>query len=371
MDEPMKERWLNNQVKDRKISRIIAEFLEALPTATGIFNEERELIHANKAMIEASQNPNYAEAIYLKPGEILGCVNSKKYPPGCGFTESCELCGAFKSMKSARMSGNPDSREFRISTDHPTRKRSYTFRITTAPLFLKDKIFFLITLYDIGKEKRQLELERIFFHDLLNSIHALHGIISLIREDRGIDSQHLGILEATYNVLFDTVKEQQQITQAEYGDLKVHRSEIHSEDLLIEICLPFNEDVHLPVEVRIDPASEHELLNSDPVLLSRVLVNMVKNAVEASGEKDTVTIGTKRMNDYLRFWVHNRAFISRENQLQIFERSFSTKGPGRGSGTFSMKLLGEDYLGGTVNFSSDEKEGTTFWIEVPISPQEK
>ena len=36
-----------------------------------------------------------------------------------------------------------------------------------------------------------------------------------------------------------------------------------------------------------------------------------------------------------------------EVKAQIFERSFSTKGRGRGIGTYSIKLLTERYLEGT------------------------
>lgn len=53
-------------------------------------------------------------------------------------------------------------------------------------------------------------------------------------------------------------------------------------------------------------------------------------------------------------------------RLQVFQRSFSTKGePGRGIGTYSIKLFGETYLGGRVSFSSQEPEGTTFTLVVP------
>jgi len=66
--------------------------------------------------------------------------------------------------------------------------------------------------------------------------------------------------------------------------------------------------------------------------------------------------------------VHNHGVIPRDIQHQIFERSFSTKGEGRGIGTFSMKLIGETYLGGKVDFNSDRENGTTFRIELPIRP---
>ena len=53
--------------------------------------------------------------------------------------------------------------------------------------------------------------------------------------------------------------------------------------------------------------------------------------------------------------------------MQIFQRSFSTKGqPGRGIGTYSIKLFGETYLGGRGFVSPAEApEGTTFSIVLP------
>jgi sensor histidine kinase regulating citrate/malate metabolism len=56
-------------------------------------------------------------------------------------------------------------------------------------------------------------------------------------------------------------------------------------------------------------------------------------------------------------------------QKQIFQRSFSTKGSNRGLGTYSMKLLGENYLKGAVDFESDEEDRTTFYVKLPLVPK--
>jgi len=93
---------------------------------------------------------------------------------------------------------------------------------------------------------------------------------------------------------------------------------------------------------------------------------MIKNALEASDQNNPVRVGVDLSDGQLRFWVHNLEPIPRDIQQQIFERSFSSKGQGRGLGTFSMKLLGEAYLGGKVDFFSDEQHGTTFTIDLPI-----
>ena len=53
-------------------------------------------------------------------------------------------------------------------------------------------------------------------------------------------------------------------------------------------------------------------------------------------------------------------------QCQMFQRSFTTKiGDGHGIGTYSVKLLTEMYLRGTVEFRSTKAEGTTFIVRLP------
>ena len=89
---------------------------------------------------------------------------------------------------------------------------------------------------------------------------------------------------------------------------------------------------------------------------------MLKNALEATLTDGKITIGCNSNKEHV-FWVHNPTFIPEKNQLQIFQRSFSTKGGNRGLGTYSMKLLGENYLKGQVGFVSNENTGTKFYIK--------
>ena len=70
--------------------------------------------------------------------------------------------------------------------------------------------------------------------------------------------------------------------------------------------------------------------------------------------------------DEVLFSVHNEQVMPEDVQIQIFQRSFTTKGqPGRGVGTYSMKLFGERYLGGRVSFVSRTPDGTTFTLVLP------
>lgn len=120
--------------------------------------------------------------------------------------------------------------------------------------------------------------------------------------------------------------------------------------------------------IHLAPDCPEVKLISDRALLHRILSNMIKNALEASLPGDQVSLGCQQHGRAVRFWVHNPGVIPPDAQLQIFQRSFSTRGPGRGLGTYSIRLLGEVYLGGEVSFKSSPGNGTTFEINLPVEP---
>ena len=106
---------------------------------------------------------------------------------------------------------------------------------------------------------------------------------------------------------------------------------------------------------------------TDQRLLHRILINMTKNAIEASPAEAVVRIGCEQDGNDLEFWAHNQSCMPEQVQRQIFQRSFSTKGPGRGLGTYSIQLLGERYLKGRVSFTSSPEKGTTFRFRCPCT----
>jgi len=112
----------------------------------------------------------------------------------------------------------------------------------------------------------------------------------------------------------------------------------------------------------IDETYEQKEITTDPRLLRRVLINLLKNALEASKDNETVYIGCKETKDGIAYWVKNSFVMNEEIKSQIFQRSFSTKGVGRGLGTYSVKILVEEYLNGKVTFESSTSTGTIFTV---------
>ncbi len=95
-------------------------------------------------------------------------------------------------------------------------------------------------------------------------------------------------------------------------------------------------------------------------------MNMIINALEATEKGGTVTVSGVHGNDATSFSVHNTALIPADAARRVFQRNFSTKeGPGRGFGTWSMKLFGEKILQGSVGFTSSPGVGTVFTFTLP------
>ena len=108
------------------------------------------------------------------------------------------------------------------------------------------------------------------------------------------------------------------------------------------------------------------MIATDRTRLRRVIGNMLKNALEATRAGETVSMGGDAIDGTITYWVKNPDVIPLESQLQIFKRTYSTKGLGRGLGTHSMKLITERYLHGSVTFTSREGEGTVFRVKIPL-----
>jgi signal transduction histidine kinase len=224
---------------------------------------------------------------------------------------------------------------------------------------------------DMGDEKRRQALERVFFHDVLNTAGGVYGLSALLVEEDDLEEVP-EIAEMVFHSserLIEEIQAQRQLNAAERGDLKVSLSDTTTMTLMREVAESYaKHPVAEGRRIEVDRQADDIAFATDPVLARRVLGNMVKNALEATERGGTVDLTCAERETSAVFAVHNPIYMPRNVQLQVFKRSFSTKGAGRGIGTFSIKLLGETYLGGSVWFVSSEDEGTTFFMMLPQAP---
>ena len=338
-------------------------FSDSLPNIFLALNKQRQIVFSNQALLDLVGRKDPKEVYGLRPGEVLNCIHAIKTDGGCGTTEFCRTCGAVNAILSA-IGGKKDVKECRITNQSG---ESLDLRVWTTPFGDEGKfISFVVT--DISHEKRRRALERIFFHDVLNTAGGIQGLAEILKEeeDREEAGELVDLIQTAANTLIEEINAQKALSAAETGELSVHPEDIRVNELLKEVSdLYENHEVSHDRSIVLDLDTDNIEFTSDRTLARRVLANMIKNAFEASSVGGTVSIGGKGAGDFVEFWVHNDGYMPRSSQLQVFQRSFSTKGNGRGLGTYSIKLLTERYLKGTVSFTSTEEEGTTFRVSLP------
>lgn len=345
---------------------LLDEILGSVPDVLLFLNEHRQIVFANRATFCLLGIEPTLDVLGSRPGEALGCVHASETEGGCGTTEFCQTCGAVRAILAAQQ-GKSDVQECRIAI-----KESFDavdFKVSTVPFHYDDELFTICAIQDISHEKRRRALERTFFHDVLNTAGGLQGYTELLQESEPDEVPEVAATVGDIaHRLIEEIETQRSLMAAEADELSLNPSDLRTKEVLEELAVAYrHHDVASGKTISVAAESENTRIRSDHTLLLRVLGNMLKNALEASSPGETITLGSKHDDEGVFFWVHNPAFMPREVQLQIFNRSFSTKGSGRGIGTYSIRLLVTRYLNGSVDFESSEENGTTFRVRLPQS----
>lgn len=121
----------------------------------------------------------------------------------------------------------------------------------------------------------------------------------------------------------------------------------------------------LPENVRVIVKVETEKIVADSTFISRIMYNLVNNAVQAMPKGGKLTIRTyKEANNTVISVKDTGVGIPEAVKGKLFTPMFTTKSKGQGFGLAVIKRMTEA-LGGTVSFESQEGKGTTFTIRLP------
>ncbi len=356
-----------------QMDSVLVSLLDAIPDYAFVLNEQRQILLANRSMLELYEGAE-DEVIGNRLGEVLGCIHAGEGPDGCSTGIHCTTCGAgFAIVESLEKNARVSS-ECRLTIDRGGVMSCLDLQVVVSPVSVAGIPLTVCVMKDISAEKRRRILETVFFHDLMNTVTGISGAIELLA-DGGLmtgeeERRYRQLLADQANRLVDEINHQRKLLAAEMGDFNPDLGLVEVRQLLEQIRgLYAGHIVARERNLVLGEIAERTII-SDAAILRRVLGNLVKNALEAVAPGETVTMGCADSEGGVTFSVHNPGVMAREVQLQIFQRSFSTKAEkGRGIGTYSVKLFGENYLGGKVAFSSDERNGTVFSLSLPVSPE--
>jgi signal transduction histidine kinase len=205
-------------------------------------------------------------------------------------------------------------------------------------------------------------------HDIRNPLQAIIGDLYLARiemkempkdERRQAMEDTLGEIEKNVEYINKIVQDLQDFAKplkpnAENADLK-----LIIDELLRKNSLPEN------IKLQINIESDAKQIVADSIFISRIMYNLVTNAVQAMPKGGELTICVfKEANDTVLIVKDTGEGISESIKSKLFTPMFTTKAKGQGFGLAVVKRMTEA-MDGTVTFESKEGKGTTFVVRLP------
>lgn len=331
--------------------------LEAFPGPAVILNDRRQVLVANSSFRSAAVEFSLGQ----RPGDCLNCVEAQRGPDGCGTAAACSACGAGRSLARLEHGERGPLREECLLTR--TGKAGEEHLAFEAGVTGLPGGWTMLALRDISGEKHRRVLERTFLHDALNAAGGVQGLADLAaRGDHTMDA----MLPSAAAAVVDELRHHQTLLAADAGELVPDSRRVELSGLCTTLAGLY---ARHPVarNKRIAVACDPLHVVADRVLLRRIVGNLLKNALEASRPGAVIALGAHRSGPNVQITVRNPGEMTAEVQHQVFRRYFSTKAAsGRGIGTWSVKMLTERYLGGSVWFRCQDGE-TTFAVELPAA----
>ena len=247
------------------------------------------------------------------------------------------------------------------------------------------------SLENITKSKKRAEdmsaLKSVFLanmsHEIRTPINGILGLVQVAQQSQNQEQiqQYLQKIFFSGQTLVGIINDILDFSKLGAGKVIIENIEFCPDQLVeqvIEICRNNIAEKDIKLVTRLAPDLPL-VLNSDPLRLHQILLNLVNNAVKFT-EKGVVSIDMSTEYRDSRIWLAVKVVdtgigIPQEKQANLFEEfvqadgSTTRKYGGIGLGlTISKNLV--HLMGGEIGVHSEVDKGSRFFFQVPIQPGE-
>ena len=214
-------------------------------------------------------------------------------------------------------------------------------------------------------------------HELRTPLNAILGFSQLLRNDDELSAQQrdfAGEVVTAGKHLLSLVNEVLDLSRIERGYVDLSIEPVSCADILsesVKMIKPFAEKHRIRLETE-PPVELH--IQADQVRVKQVLLNLLSNAVKYNRAGGSVAVACSRRDDTVRISVTDTGEgIPEERTGELFanfSRLGREGGTIKGSGiglALSRRLV--ELMDGTIGVESVVGEGSTFWIELPLSEE--
>ncbi len=219
-------------------------------------------------------------------------------------------------------------------------------------------------------------------HELRTPLNSILGFSQLLLSDtdpRPSDQQRhqiKQIIESGEHLL-NLINDVLELSKIESGNIQLSIEHIPIKNIF-DVCLPMLETMAQKYNVEITtPEHNDTVVVADLTKLKQVFINLVSNAIKYNKANGRVIITTRLLpqSGCLKITIsdtgHGIPSSKQAHVFTAFERLGQEYANIEGSGvglSISKRLV--EAMGGKIDFASTEGQGSSFWIELPLSTQQ-
>jgi signal transduction histidine kinase len=223
-------------------------------------------------------------------------------------------------------------------------------------------LIFLILNRD-AEEKIQLERFAIIgkigatiIHDLRNSLTVIKGSIDILKLQKN-DTQDK-FKEIQFQKIDDSIRKIKYLTSDILDYTRI--TKLNKEEFIFsEIVQKSLDEVDVPNQIIITLPLNDYKINADKIKLQTVISNLIKNSIDAIGDKGTIIMDLKKNINFFIFSITDSGNSSLMNTSKIFTPLYTTKQEGTGLGLASCKRIMKEH-GGEITVSTNPTKFTLF-----------
>lgn len=331
----------------------------------GIYQNERERIREQESYFSSLLDHVRTGIIVINPKDGSICYTNTVADRLLGLSSAANLnqlrriapeaWSAFLSVS--------ETREERLTLSDESQRRTYT--LTASHAILGHREVKVIAINDISRDiesnetESQTRLLRVLTHEIMNTVTPIASLSEALAGSRSAESlppdfrTGLATISASARGLISFVESYRTLLHIPAPVRKA----IPFRDLADSVVRLLRERLEEGcVTCRIEERTEDVLLYIDEGQIRQILINLIKNAVQAGARRITVAAEIDAREQTLISVANDGRPVSRESREEIFTPFFTTKPEGTGLGLSISRQIMRLHNGTLVLGRSDESE---------------
>lgn len=214
------------------------------------------------------------------------------------------------------------------------------------------------------------EMARQVAHEIKNPLTPMKLSIQYLQ--RAVNNNAGNVKELSQQVANTLIEQIEQLSKiagdfsqfANIGNVKIENFSVS--EVLASLINLFSADSHL--HIQWNKAEGGFTIKADKIQINRLFTNLIKNAIEASGNSTEIHITISQSiqaGNVIIAITDNGTGIPEEMRQKIFTPNFTTKTSGTGLGLAICHGIAEK-ANGHIWFETEVNKGTTFYVSLPL-----